>query len=160
MTLFGHVLLHWGRSLLRFGWDFSADDVRVSLLIGDVFVISQWSEAMVEAGTQVQAMRALVKGSDLSSATADPRFQNMRSALQRSLAGMVKASKVRFSEPWGMICLYSAAGFPDTASGRLSMVRSHSISHLIWGLIPIKMRSFRVKTFLFFDCNRVWIRDQ
>jgi hypothetical protein len=97
----------------------SADDVRVSLLIGDVFLISQWAEAMVEAGTQVQAMRALVKGSDLSSVTADPRFQNMRSALQRTLAGMVKASKVRFSEPWGMLCLYSAAGSPHTASAKI-----------------------------------------
>jgi len=98
----------------------SSDDPRVALLIGDVFLIAQWADAMADAGVQVQAMRALVQGSDLSSVVKNPQFQSRRDLLQKKLAGIVKASKVRFAEPWGMICLHAAASSPHTVSAKIS----------------------------------------
>ena len=32
----------------------------------------------------------------------------------------MKKSKVRFDEPWGMVCLFWAAGSPQTAYGKAS----------------------------------------
>jgi hypothetical protein len=31
---------------------------------------------------------------------------------------MIKASKTRFDEPWGMVCLFWAGGSPRTAYGK------------------------------------------
>jgi len=33
---------------------------------------------------------------------------------------MIKTSKVRFAEPWGMVSLYWSAGSPNTAYGRIT----------------------------------------
>ncbi|HMG84966.1 MAG TPA: hypothetical protein VK574_04455 [Terracidiphilus sp.] len=97
-----------------------SDDVRVELLIGDVYVISQWANGMADAGVEVQSMRSFIGKSDLRTVIASPQFQSSRNALQKKLAGIIKASKVRFAEPWGMMCLYLAAGSPHTASAKIS----------------------------------------
>ena len=91
------------------------DDVRVEYLIGDVMVITDWAEAMAAAGQLIQDVRAFVGDADPNTLFQDNQFQNKRDALQKKLAGMVKASKTRFDEPWGMICLFQAAGSPQTA---------------------------------------------
>jgi len=36
------------------------------------------------------------------------------------MAALVKKSKVRFDEPWGMVCLFWAGGSPQTAYGKAS----------------------------------------
>jgi hypothetical protein len=36
---------------------------------------------------------------------------------------MVKASKMRFDEPWGMVCLYWTGGSPATAYAKASTQR-------------------------------------
>ena len=53
-----------------------ADDPRVELLMGDVFVISQWATAMADAALQVQSMRAWVGKADLHAVLVDPAFKN------------------------------------------------------------------------------------
>ena len=97
-----------------------ADDPRVELLMGDVFVISQWATAMADAALQVQFMRISIGGADLHAVLSNPAFKNRRDELQKKLAGMIKTSKVRFAEPWGMVCLYWSAGSPFTAHGRIT----------------------------------------
>jgi hypothetical protein len=93
----------------------STTDPRVQVLVGDVFVITSWAQAMVDAGALVQDMRTFVGKSDPVTLFQNNEFKNKRDTLQKKLAAMVKASKTRFDEPWGMVCLFWAAGSPHTA---------------------------------------------
>jgi hypothetical protein len=93
----------------------SVGDDRVEYLIGDVMVITDWAEAMVEAGALVEDVRAFVGESDPATLFQSNEFKLRRDALQKKLAALVKASKTRFDKPWGMVCLFWAAGSPPTA---------------------------------------------
>jgi hypothetical protein len=48
-------------------------------------------------------------------------FNKEGEQLQKQLADVVKASKVHFSEPWDMVCLFWAGGSPVTTYGKLSV---------------------------------------
>ena len=65
---------------------------------------------MVGAGELVQDVRGSVGSAD---------FHQKAAKLQNKLAGVVKDSKTRFDEPWGMVCLYVAAGAPQTAYAKI-----------------------------------------
>jgi len=93
----------------------STSDAKVEYLIGDVELIASWAKAMVEAGALVQDMRRFVGNSDPTALIHDNEFKSKREALQNKLSDMVKASKTRFEEPWGMVCLFWAGGSPHTA---------------------------------------------
>jgi len=116
----------------------SMDDPRVTLLIGDVFVISQWATAMADAALQVESMHALIGGADLKSVMNNSAFKSRRDELQKKLAGMIKTSKVRFAEPWGMVCLYWSAGSPSTAHGR---IREDALSIAASSNSPLEVHS-------------------
>jgi hypothetical protein len=79
-----------------------------------------WAAAMAEAALKVQSMCTWIGGVDLYTVLANPEFKSRRDDLQRKLAGMIKTSKVRFAEPWGMVSLYWSAGSPSTAYGRIT----------------------------------------
>jgi hypothetical protein len=96
----------------------STADNRVAYLIGDVLVIAHWAQVMTEVGALLQDVRAIVGASDPTSLVNNTEFNQTREALQKKLAAMIKASKTRFDEPWGMVCLFWAAGFPRTASAK------------------------------------------
>lgn len=96
----------------------STDDPRVSYLIGDVFVISQWAYAMAQSGASVQETRALVGNADPATLVGDNQFKSKRDQLQKKLASMAKASKARFDEPWGMVSLFWASGSSAGAYGK------------------------------------------
>jgi hypothetical protein len=93
----------------------STADVQVEYLVGDVLVITDWAEAMVEAGALVQDVRVFVGDSDATTLFQNNEFKKKRDALQKKLAAMVKSSRTRFDEPWGMVCLFWAGGSPRTA---------------------------------------------
>jgi hypothetical protein len=93
----------------------STDDPRGQYLIGDVMVITDWARAMVQAGLLVQDMRGLVARADANTLFQNSEFKKKRDALQKKLSAIVKSSKTRFNEPWGMVCLFWAAGSPHTA---------------------------------------------
>ncbi|MGA8594278.1 MAG: hypothetical protein WB676_05985 [Bryobacteraceae bacterium] len=93
----------------------SAGDPRVEYLIGDVLDIISWADAMVQTGALVQDIRAFVGKSNPATLFQNEQFKSKRDALQKKLAAMVKASKIRFEEPWGMVCLFWAGGSPHTA---------------------------------------------
>jgi hypothetical protein len=97
----------------------STADARVELLIGDVDVITSWAQAMVDAGACVAETRNFVANADPATLAENNDFKRRRDALQKKLSAMVKASKVRFAEPWGMVCLFWAAGSPRTAYAKL-----------------------------------------
>lgn len=106
----------------------STADARVEYLIGDLLVITEWAKAMVDVGMLVQDVRTFVGGSDITTLFQNNEFKKKREALQKRLAVMVKASKTRFDEPWGMVCLFWAGGSPPTSyakavSQRLTLER-------------------------------------
>lgn len=73
---------------------------------------------MVKAGSLVGDMRSFIGGADPKSLLQKNDFKKKRDALQKQLASMVKASKARFDEPWGTVCLFWAAGCPAKAYGK------------------------------------------
>jgi hypothetical protein len=86
---------------------------------GDVYDIAWWADAIVNAGQSLLAMRAFLSGRDPASLASDPAFATQRNALQQLMLKVVSSSKVRFDEPWGMVCLYWAAG-SRSSSGKLT----------------------------------------
>jgi hypothetical protein len=94
------------------------NDPRVSYLIGDVFVISQWARAMAQCGAAVQEVRGVVGNADPATMVENNQFKSTRDQLQKKLAAMAKASKARFDEPWGMVSLFWAGGSGAAAFGK------------------------------------------
>jgi hypothetical protein len=82
----------------------------LSQLIGDVYDINWWASSMVDAGKQLQSMIAFLAGRDPVSLRNDHEFASQRAALQDKMAKVVGKSKTRFTEPWGLVCLFWAAG--------------------------------------------------
>jgi hypothetical protein len=87
-------------------------------VIGDLYDILWWARAMANAGTAVQSMREFLAGRDSISLKDDREFAQRRDSLQKSFAKVVKDSRVRFNEPWGMVCLFWASGSRES-SGKL-----------------------------------------
>jgi hypothetical protein len=73
---------------------------------------------MVGAGELVEDVRTFVGDADPTTLFHSDEFKTKRDALQKKLATLVKASKTRFDKPWGMVCLFWAAGSPPTAYGK------------------------------------------
>jgi hypothetical protein len=96
----------------------STADNRVGYLIGDVEVITDWAQGMTDVGALLQDVRAIVGASDPTTLVHNSEFNQRREALQKKLSAMIKASKTRFDEPWGMVCLFWASGSPPTASAK------------------------------------------
>jgi hypothetical protein len=80
-------------------------------------VITRWAQVMAEVGVLIQDVRAIVGASDPASLVHNNQFNQKRETLQKKLAAMIKASKTRFDEPWG-IGLFWASGSPRTASAK------------------------------------------
>jgi hypothetical protein len=91
------------------------DDARVVYLIGDMMDIIDWAGGMSEAANLVLDIRKFVGVADPGTLAQNNEFKKKRDTLQKAMSDMVKASKVRFDEPWGMVCLYWAGGSPATA---------------------------------------------
>jgi len=87
-------------------------------LIGDVYDITWWAFGMVDAGNQLQSMITFLSGRDPVSLRNDQAFESQRAALQNKMAKVVGRSKARFTEPWGLVSLFWAAG-SQGASARL-----------------------------------------
>ncbi|MBV9768612.1 MAG: hypothetical protein JOZ32_03490 [Bryobacterales bacterium] len=90
----------------------------VMQLIGDVYDLTWWASGMVEAGKQLQSMSTFLAGRNPSSLKNDPAFESQRSDLQKKMAQVIGKSKARFTEPWGLVSIFWAAG-SEGASARL-----------------------------------------
>jgi hypothetical protein len=94
-------------------------NVALQVVMGDVYDIAWWANGMTNAGQTLQNMRAFLAGRDPASLGGDTAFANQRNALQKAMLNMVSTSKARFDQPWGLMCLFQAAGSPQ-ASGNLT----------------------------------------
>jgi hypothetical protein len=95
-------------------------DPRVVYLIGDVLVIMEWAEGMTKTGKLVLETRNFVGNADPKMLAQNNEFKKRNDALQKAITGMIGNTKMRFDEPWGMVCLYWAGGSPATAYAKLS----------------------------------------
>jgi len=82
----------------------------LSQLIGDVYDIAWWASGMLDAGQELQAMITFLAGRDPVSLRNDHAFAMQRASLQKKMAKVIGSSKTRFAEPWGLVCLFWAAG--------------------------------------------------
>jgi hypothetical protein len=85
-------------------------DLILSDITGDVYDIMWWAGSMREAGEELHRMRDFLAGRGPESLAKDAEFARRREKLQDLMAGVVKKSRVRFHEPWGMVCLFRASG--------------------------------------------------
>ncbi|HTA47663.1 MAG TPA: hypothetical protein VK789_34720 [Bryobacteraceae bacterium] len=93
-------------------------NVALADVTGDVYDIAWWADAMQKAAQAVQQMRKFLAGRNPATLAADPTFTDLRNGLQKLMLGVVSSSKLRFHEPWGLVCLFLAAGSRG-ASGHL-----------------------------------------
>lgn len=88
----------------------------VADIYGDWFVITNWTSAMAEAAQTVAgAYPYFTSNPDPASAT----FQSLRAKLQKQMSSLERATKNRFSEPWGIVALDLASRRTSEASAEL-----------------------------------------
>lgn len=88
----------------------------VADIFGDWFVISNWTSAMAEAAqTVAEAYPYFSSNPDPEGAT----FQSLRAKLQKQMSSLERATKDRFSEPWGIVALDLASGRTSEASAEI-----------------------------------------
>lgn len=96
------------------------NDAHVGVLIGDVLVITTWADAMTRVGAAVRDIRSFVGNANPAALAQNNVFKQKSAVLQAKLSETVKSSTMRFEEPWGMVCLYWAAGSPSTSYAKIS----------------------------------------
>lgn len=94
-------------------------NVALNVVSGDVYDINWWADSMQNAGQVLQQTRSFLKDRDPVSLKDDKAFADLRSRLQKTMLDVTKSSKLRFDEPWGLVCLFRAGG-SGSASGKLT----------------------------------------
>jgi hypothetical protein len=94
-------------------------NLALQVVMGDVYDVAWWANGMENAGQALQRMRTFLAGRDPASLGGDTAFASQRNGLQKAMLNMVATSKARFDQPWGLMCLFQAAGSPP-ASGNLT----------------------------------------
>ncbi|MGH9310978.1 MAG: hypothetical protein ACRD1U_16500, partial [Vicinamibacterales bacterium] len=84
-------------------------EIRAEHIIGDYVTIAWWADAMGGAAKALLEMRQFLAGRTATALATDPQFAKRRTRLEKELADVVKESKARFGDPWGMLALDAAA---------------------------------------------------
>lgn len=79
-------------------------------LVGDVYTISWWANAMQTASEAVLQMKKFLTNADPTTLADSHEFAKQRDQLQKKMAGVIGNSRMRFDEPWGLVSLFWAAG--------------------------------------------------
>lgn len=90
----------------------------LATVTGDVYDIAWWADSMEKAAGALQQMRTWLAGRDAASLGSDAQFARQRKKLQQAMVDMVRNSRMRFDEPWGLVCLFQTARQAG-ASGQL-----------------------------------------
>jgi hypothetical protein len=110
-----------GPAAARFQLVKKLGEIRAEHIIGDYIVIEWWSDAMAGAAKALIEMRQFIAGRSAAELAADPLFAKKRTRLEKELADVVKESKSRFGDPWGILAL-------DGASNRTPEVQATIVS--------------------------------
>ena len=106
-----------GPAAARFELARKLGDVRAEHIIGDYIVIEWWSDAMADAARALVDMRQFLAGRAAASLANDAQFAKKRAKLEKELADVVKESKARFGDPWGILALDAAANRTPRRAG-------------------------------------------
>jgi hypothetical protein len=93
---------------------------RAEHVIGDFALIVWWAEAMSRAASALVEMRRFINGRSAASLAGDPEFKKRRTDLENALARVVKDSKARFGDPWGLVALDLAARHTSAAQATIA----------------------------------------
>jgi hypothetical protein len=88
----------------------STDRAITQFLVGDVYTIAWWAEAMVAAGKAIVDMQQFLAKADPATLAGSHEFAKRRDQLQKNMAGVISKSRTRFDEPWGLVSLFWAGG--------------------------------------------------
>ena len=77
---------------------------KVQNIIGDYIVIVWWAESMAKLGESLTKLRNFLKANPAVE-PIDPRFQRLRQQVGRTIKNVVKDTKERFGDPWGLIAM-------------------------------------------------------
>jgi hypothetical protein len=88
----------------------STDRATTMFLIGDVYTIAWWADAMVSAGQSIVDMQKFLAGANPATLADSHEFAKRRDELQKKMVGVISKSRTRFDEPWGLVSLFWAAG--------------------------------------------------
>ncbi|HMC61180.1 MAG TPA: hypothetical protein VKJ01_18460, partial [Candidatus Solibacter sp.] len=80
----------------------------LQVVIGDLYDIQWWAGSMHAAGRELQAMRAFL-ASNPNPLAHNAEFEGHKENLQKLMAKVIGASKMRFDDPFGMVSLFWAA---------------------------------------------------
>ena len=98
-----------GPTQIRFELTKTLGAQRAEHVVGDYLVIQWWSDAMARSAAALMEMRRFLGGRTAASLATDPAFHKRRGQLEEALADVVKDSKARFGDPWGLVALDMAA---------------------------------------------------
>lgn len=96
----------------------------LALVEGDLATIVWWASSMRSAGEALLAVRTFLENQHGPLDAHDPVFTAKREALHARLVGVVKNSRIRFDDPWGLVSLQRAAS-ADRLTVHLSSASLH-----------------------------------
>jgi hypothetical protein len=112
-----------GPTQIRFDLTKSLGALRAEHVVGDYLVIQWWSDAMARAAAALMEMRRFLGGRSAASLASDPAFHKKRGQLEKALADVVKDSKARFGDPWGIVALDAASRRAGSAQATIASPR-------------------------------------
>ena len=112
-----------GPTQIRFDLTRSLGALRAEHVVGDYLVIRWWSDAMARAAAALMEMRRFLGGRSAASLATDPAFHKKRSQLEKALEDVVKDSKARFGDPWGIVALDAASRRAAAAQATIASPR-------------------------------------
>ena len=80
------------------------------LLRSDVYTIDWWATAMQTAGASILQMQQFLAGANPLTVAGSPEFVSRRAQLQKTMAEVIRKSRMQFDEPWGLVSMFWAAG--------------------------------------------------
>ena len=83
--------------------------VPLEVIKTDFVAVTWWAESMASTAEKLFAVSQFVQTADPSSLSNNPRFEDLRNALQQHVAALVAHSGMQFGLPFGLVALYRAA---------------------------------------------------
>ena len=77
---------------------------KVQTIIGDYLVIVWWANSMAKLGESLAKLRNFLKENP-DTQPADAKFQTLRRQVGKTIRDVVKDTKERFGDPWGLVAM-------------------------------------------------------
>ena len=92
---------------------------KVQTVIGDYLVIVWWANSMAKLGESLAKLRNFLKANP-DAQPADAKFQTRRRQVGKTIRDVVKDTKERFGDPWGLVAMNRAGNQQGHARVKLT----------------------------------------